>query len=124
MKFQTEEEVREVAKQLANADFERADFRLEDEGVLVLETARPAAKNLIGAGLFRKEAAKWIRCQFVLRHLTALAIWEEFDIKPPLGPLVEVAKMNEGFSIHLRSARGLRVDLKVSRLGGELRDLA
>jgi hypothetical protein len=123
MKFQSEEDLQRIAADLAEADFERADCSWEENGLFTLESSRPASKGKPG-GLFRKEAAKWVRCQLTVRHVTRLSISEEFDVKPPLGPLLELSKMTGGFSIHLRSAHGLRITLQVSKLSGELNDLA
>ncbi|MCM8812046.1 MAG: hypothetical protein NC910_03235 [Candidatus Omnitrophica bacterium] len=123
MKFTTEEELRKIMEMLAEADFEKAGCRVAEEGVFSVETARPLQEKRKAAGLFRKEEKSWGRCQLIIRHVEGMSIWEEFDARPFGGALLDLEKSGGVFLIHLRSARGLRIDLKVSRLEGQLQDL-
>ena len=124
MKFQSLEELKKVGELLGEADFERADCQWESAGaVFKLETARPIAGVLPGAGLFRKPRPNWVKCRLVVRQVKVLSLWEEYDVKPPLAGLLIAESIPGGFRIQLASAHGLRVSLTVDRLDGALEDL-
>ena len=123
MRFQSGGELEAIAERLAEADFEKADCRWDPTGaVFLLETSRPSTKDLKGAGLFRKPGLEWVKCRLTIRRVRALSIWEEYDVKPPLGRLLQLEKTSPSFRIRLFSAHGLRVDLTVDRLEGDLED--
>ncbi|MBI3615531.1 MAG: hypothetical protein HY211_03325 [Candidatus Omnitrophica bacterium] len=122
MEFQNLEQLKKVGEILAESDFDRANCCWEPGPVFILETARPPADSLKGAGLFRKTRQDWVPCRLTISHVKGISIWEEYDAKPPLGGLLGVEPSGTDFEIHLRSAHGLRVDLLVGRLEGALED--
>ena len=123
MRFENLEQLKKVAELLVESDFDQANFSGEPPGpVFILETARPPSEPLQGAGLFRKSRQDWVPCRLKISHVTGISIWEEYDVKPPLGGLLDGEPEGAGFRLHLRSAHGLRVDLLVDRLEGTLED--
>ena len=122
LSFGTMQEFQSIASQLSGADFERADFSWDGgAGQCVLRTSRPGSGK---AGLFRKPGSEGIPCRLVIRRVQEIGLSEEYEGKPSQEELVRVEPDGNGFKIRIRSAHGLRVDLKVGSFEGLLEDLA
>jgi hypothetical protein len=126
MEFHTKEELDEVARCLAQSEFEWGRLECgESSAQLTLYTSRPLGE-LSPAGLFRKSRTAWVPCRLIFRHVRSL----RFQTQSPSSLSKEAIRIKagcadtvQGTQVELILADDLRLEVEIDPPDGSLDDV-